>query len=360
MNIKETRIKAGEIFENFSDSGEKGITGYNGKLNIRPPYQREFIYGDKEQKEVIRTVMRGYPLNTMYWAKTDDGYELLDGQQRTLSLMKYIHGDFSVNEQYFHSLTKKEQEDILNYPLLIYIVTGDDREKLEWFKIVNIAGKELSDQEIRNSVYTGTWLTDAKKYFSKTGGAAYKLGNDFVKAIPIRQEYLEEALKWITDKENITIEEYMSLHQYDHDSEELETFYETVIKWAKKLFPQKGNFKKGLNWGRLYNQYGNNEYDPKDFETKIKDLLDDEEVTKKSGIPEYLLSGDERYLNLRSFSKKDKEIGYEKAGHKCQNCGRELTFEEAQADHIIPWSRGGKTELSNLQILCRDCNLKKG
>ena len=178
MKIEMNEIPIREIFKGYIDSEENGIVAYSGLLNIRPAFQREFVYDDKKRNEVINTVRKGFPLNVMYWVKTNNGgYELMDGQQRTLSICQYINGDFSINYQYFHNLTEEEKEQILDYPLMIYICEGNDKEKLDWFKIINIAGEKLTNQELRNAIYTGTWLSDAKKYFSKSGCPAYQIGN---------------------------------------------------------------------------------------------------------------------------------------------------------------------------------------
>lgn len=365
MKIEKREFTVGDIYEEYTHNPEDdSVRGLGGKLDIRPPYQREFVYKGEQQKEVIHTVMNNFPLNIMYWAKTPNGYEVLDGQQRTLSLMSFLDNEFSIDYlgsvHSFFSLTAEEQNQIMDYKLDVYVCDGTDREKLQWFKVVNIAGEKLTDQELRNSVYAGPWLAEAKKYFSKNQGVAYQIGHEFVKGSPIRQEFLETALKWISQREGIEIEDYMNSHQMDSDSHELEDYYETVIEWARSLFPKKDAGKKGLNWGYLYEKYHNNEYNPEELNEKLLKYKKNEEITRKSGIYEYLLSGDERHLNLRQFDKADKESRYYQVGGKCENCGRHIELKDAQADHIIRWSEGGRTEFSNLQILCRDCNLKKG
>jgi uncharacterized protein with ParB-like and HNH nuclease domain len=194
--------------EKYVDNAEEGVVGYNGKLNIRPKYQREFVYDDKKRNAVIDTICKDFPLNVMYWVKNEDGtFEVLDGQQRTISFCQYVKSDFSVDNRAFHNLTNTEKEQILNYKLMVYFCEGNDKEKLDWFKIINIAGEKLTDQELRNAVYTGTWLTNAKSIFSKSNCAAYLLSKDYVNGSPIRQEILETALSWISNGE---IEKYMS------------------------------------------------------------------------------------------------------------------------------------------------------
>lgn len=187
MQIQLKEITVRDVAEGYQDSAEKGVTGYGGKLNIRPAFQREFVYGQKERDAVLNTVMKGFPLNVMYWCATDDGtFELLDGQQRTISLCQYVSGDFSIGNRYFHSLTATEQKQILDYKLMIYICTGNDKEKLDWFRTINIAGVQLSNQELRNAVYSGSWVSDAKRYFSKNGCAAVKIGDKLLSGKMIR------------------------------------------------------------------------------------------------------------------------------------------------------------------------------
>ena len=191
MQIELNRIKIKKIIENYSNNDENGVVGYNGKLNIRPKFQREFVYKDKQRDEVINTVRKGFPLNVMYWCKSEDGnYELLDGQQRTISICEYIVNSFSVKidgyDKIFDNLTQDQKEQILNYELMVYICEGTDSEKLDWFKIINIAGEELTQQELRNAMYTGEWLTSAKKYFSKSGCPAYSIASDYLNGSTIR------------------------------------------------------------------------------------------------------------------------------------------------------------------------------
>jgi len=194
IELKEITVK--ELTIGYQDNDEAGVVGYGGKLDIRPPYQREFIYKDKQRDAVIDTVTKNFPLNVMYWAVRDDGnYEVIDGQQRTISLCQYIQGDFAFKNRYFHNLQKDEQEQILNYKLMIYFCSGTDSEKLEWFKTINIAGEKLTDQELRNAVYAGSWVSDAKRYFSKRGCPAYNIAGDYLDGTAIRQDYLETVIK---------------------------------------------------------------------------------------------------------------------------------------------------------------------
>ena len=338
--------------------------GYGGRLDIRPKYQREFVYKDKQRDAVIETIRKGFPLNVMYWCvteKTDNtsdvAYEVLDGQQRTISICQYVAGDFSINEEYFHTLTDDQQEQILDYKLMVYFCEGTDSEKLDWFRTINIAGERLTDQELRNAVYTGTWLTSAKRFFSKNGCAAKALSDKYVKVDTIRQELLELALKWISGG---NIRQYMADHQQDANANALWLYFQQVIAWVQATFPTYRREMKGLPWGELYNRYKDSQLDTAALEAEIADLMQDDEVQKKSGIYEYVLDGDERHLNLRAFDKSTARTAYERQEGICPKCGKHFEIEQMEADHITPWSQGGKTLPENCQMLCRECNRRKG
>jgi hypothetical protein len=297
----------------------------------------------------------------MYWVVRDDGgYEVMDGQQRTISFCQYVRGDFSVefdnNPYAFHNLTKDEQEQILNYPLQIYFCDGTDKEKLDWFKIINIAGEKLTAQELRNAVYTGAWLADAKLKFSKSNAPAKGLAEKYVVGSPIRQEYLETALNWLSRGE---IEGYMSAHQHDQNANELWLYFKAVIEWVENTFKNYRKEMKGVNWGKLYNEYGTQAVDTDELEVRIAKLMQDEDVTKKSGIYDYVLTGDERSLSIRAFTDGQKREAYERQGGICPVCKNHFEIEEMEADHITPWSKGGKTIADNCQMLCKDDNRRK-
>lgn len=358
IELKEFTIE--EVARGYKDSADAGVVGYDGRLNIRPAYQREFIYKEKERNAVIDTIMKGFPLNVMYWVDSDNGnYELLDGQQRTLSICQYVAGDFSFNNRTFHNLTKTEQRQILDYKLMIYVCKGNDKEQLEWFKTINIAGVQLTAQELRNAVYVGPWLTDAKRYFSKNGCAAYKIASKLINGEANRQAYLEIALSWIANKEGTTIEGYMSAHQHDKNANELWLYFQNVINWVNVVFKKYRKEMKGLDWGLLYNTYKDLELDADELEEKISDLMCDDDVTSKRGIYQYLLSGKEKYLNIRAFTDSQKRAAYEMQGGICTKCKKHFEINEMEGDHVRPWCEGGKTELANLQMLCRECNREK-
>lgn len=359
MEIKLQEITIRDLFDGYVNDEENGVVAYGGKLNVRPKYQREFIYKDEQRNAVIETIKKNFPLNTMYWCKNEDGnFELLDGQQRTLSICQYLNGDFSLNYQFIHNLEDDEKEQILNYKLMIYICEGTNSEKLDWFKIINIAGEKLTPQELRNAVYTGEWLTDAKKYFSKTQCPVYHIAKDYLTGSSIRQEYLETALKWICNGE-MDIEDYMALHQHDQNAGELWLYFNNVINWVKVVFPKYRKEMKGLAWGLLYNKFKNKQIDTAKFEARITELMSDDDVTNKKGIYEYLLDGEEKHLSIRLFTDTMKRGAYERQNGICPKCGKHFQIQEMQGDHITPWSQGGKTVTENCQMLCIDCNRRK-
>lgn len=358
IDLKEITVR--DVVNGYINNDEEGVVGYGGKLNIRPKYQREFIYKDKQRDEVINTINHKFPLNVMYWAKnSEDDYEVLDGQQRTISFCEYVAGNFSINNLAFHNLTETAKERILNYPLMVYVCEGSDEEKLEWFKIINIASEPLKDQELRNAIYTGEWLTDAKRHFSKTGCPAYQIGEKFLNGSTIRQDYLETVLYWITEKDKKTIESYMSEHQHDSDANALWMYYQSVIDWINRIFPTYRKEMKGVDWGFLYNRYKEQSFNSLKLEEQVKHLMMDDEVTNKKGIYNYVITGDEKYLNIRTFTDSQKREAYERQNGICKSCKKHFEITEMEGDHITPWVEGGKTNSENCQMLCRDCNRRK-
>jgi hypothetical protein len=359
MKIELKHISLADLHGDYVNTNEDGVFGYGGKLNIRPPFQREFVYKDAQRNKVISSVKCKFPINVMYWSVNDNGtYEVMDGQQRTISICEYLEGNFSVDDFFFHSLTKQEQEDMKSYEILVYLCSGTEREKLDWFETINIAGEKLTDQELRNAVYTGPWLADAKRYFSKTGCVAYSIGEKYLVGSPIRQDYLETVLGWISGDEVVG---YMSKHQHDPDAQELKDYFRKVIDWTKKTFPEYRKEMKGMEWGRLYNTYGKNSYLPAELERDIKALMQDDDVTNKKGIYEFLLGfrEKERLLSIRAFDEKTKRKVFESQDGTCVHCRGKFELDQMQADHILPWSQGGRTSIENCQMLCRRCNATK-
>ena len=406
MTISLTQIKLRDLFDGYKNDEEEGVVGYHGRLDIRPAYQREFIYPEKDQIAVINTVMKGFPLNTMYWVKAkdesdnlildDEGnetYELMDGQQRTISICEFLANHLVVNFQKFFNIQKSTPDianKILNYELQVYICDGDVSEKLEWFRIINIAGMKLEEQEILNAQYTGEWLTKAKEYFSKTNCNAAELAvirgrkaSEYMKGNPIRQDYLSTVLQWVADYKGLKKrtdegDSYMAAHQGDETATELKNYYNSVMEWVGSKFKVYRKEMKGLDFGYWYNKYERGECagriiekDADEIEEKILELLEDDDVQSVKGIYEYLIDGEERHLSLRAFDDKTKKIVYEEQSHKCPYCEKkidghtypagqtEYNLEDMEADHILPWSKGGKTVKENCQMLCKWHNSHK-
>ena len=386
MKIELLPLTIRDLVEDYKDNDELGVSAYGGRLDVRPPYQREFVYKDTQRDAVIETVRRNFPLNVMYWAvldePDDDGveYEIIDGQQRTISICQYVEGDFSIeidgHQLAFHNLQDDQQEQILDYEVMVYLCQGTDSEKLDWFKTINIAGEELTDQELRNAVYHGPWVSSAKLYFSRNGSPAYAIASDYMTGSPIRQDYLEKALEWINDGK---VDEYMRDHQHDANARELWDYFQGVIGWIETTFPKKRAPMKTVKWGPLHATYKDNEYDPAKLEECVSTLMGDIDVKNKRGIYEYLLGGgsDTRLLDVRVFDDRTKLATYEQQtkqakvervsncpecanGRHPDNAVRIYDSAEMDADHVTAWSRGGASDLANCEMLCIFHNRSKG
>lgn len=361
MNIKLKNVTVRELTNEYKDNSEEGVIGYGGNLDIRPSYQREFIYNSKQSEAVIKSIMNDYPLNVMYWAvqkgkNNDKKYEIIDGQQRTISICQYVNGDFSFDGRYIDNLTTDKKKQLMDYKLMVYECEGTESERLEWFKIINIAGEKLTDQELRNAVYAGPWVSNAKKLFSRRGCPAYEIASDYISGSTIRQDILETAIKWAS-KDNIV--DYMGKNQYVDNANLLWNYFHSVISWAKNTFPEKRKYLKTVQWGPLYDEFGKCQLDPKKLEEKIIKLILDDDVTNKSGIYKYLLTKDQRSLSIRAFTDSMKQKAYELQDGICSNCKKKFDISDMEGDHIEPWSDGGKTTQSNCRMLCKRCNREK-
>ena len=357
MNIELKEITVRELTEGYEDKAESGVVGFGARLDIRPPYQREFIYKDKQRDAVIDTIMKNFPLNVMYWAvREDEGFEVIDGQQRTISTCQFVEGDFAFNGRYFHNLEKDEKEKILDYRLMVYLCSGADSEKLQWFKTINIAGEKLTDQELRNAVYSGSWVSDAKRYFSKTACPAYGIGGDYLSGSPIRQDFLETVIDWLSQG---NVEGYMAKQQHKPNANELWLYFQAVISWVKTTFPRYRKEMKGIAWGELYNSHKGDEIDSATLEKRAGQLMADDDVTNKKGIYPYVLDGRERHLNIRSFSDNQRREAYERQDGICPVCKKHFEIADMHADHITPWHQGGRTSAENCQMLCAEDNRRK-
>lgn len=375
-----------EIVDGFiyNDFEGKGLFGLSGKLIIQPEYQRNYIYADgKRDVACIESILKGYPLGLIYFNKTkNNSFEVLDGQQRITSIGRFVAGKFAVldfngNRNFFSGLSTDQQRKIMNYQLLVYECEGSESEIKAWFKTINISGVPLNEQELRNAIYSGPFVSEAKKEFSNSGNANQQKWQSYIKGVANRQEILQEALNWVSKGE---IDNYMSKHRNDTNINELKTYFNTVIDWVSNVFTIVESEMRGLEWGRLYETYHNISYNPTEVEKKISKLYADSDVTKKSGIFEYVLSGEKtefiKLLSIRAFSETDRKSKYREQTNEaekntisnCPICITDLQYEhtthiwkykEMAGDHIIPWSKGGKTERSNLQMLCNHHNSLK-
>lgn len=363
IDIDLHHVPVRDLVEGYENLGYDGVTGYGGLLDIRPKFQREFIYKMKERQAVITTVLSGFPLNVMYWSLYTDlitgetAYELLDGQQRTMSICEFVEGEFSVDvggyPKNFDNLSPEDQQKLLNYKLMIYHCEGPEDEKLRWFEVINIAGQTLTPQELRNAIYTGPWLTDAKRFFSRENQGGHQLSKDYVNVTQVdRQALLERAITWVAGKGDDAIKAYMNDHRLDPNANALWTYFKNVIDWAKLTFPTVRSPMKSVPWNDLYEKFKDETLSAKNLESRVKGLMQDSEVEKKPGIYTYVLTGDVRELGLRTFDDNTKREAYENQNGVCPQCGEHFKFSEMDGDHIVPWVKGGKTTEDNCQMLC--------
>lgn len=379
-----TDITVEEICKGFhyNELEGKGLYGLSGHLTIQPEYQRNYIYADgKKDVAVIDSVLKGYPIGLLYFNKVgDDKYEVLDGQQRITSLGRFVEGVLSIIDengipQDINSIANDKREKILKTKLLIYICEGTESEIKEWFRTINIAGVPLKPQELLNAVFSGPFVTKAKEEFSNSQNAHIQMWSHFINGTANRQDFLERALDWVS-KGNIS--DYMKQHRRDDNITELKTYFNAVLGWVNSVFPTPYDKMKGLEWGRLYETYHKQPYDPQKVDERVSELLDDPQVENKSGVFEYVLGGelDTKLLNVRVFDEKIKRQVYKlqtddaelKGISNCPYCaiGHEATntriwkLSEMDADHVSAWSKGGETTIENCQMLCKTHNRAKG
>ena len=380
-----TEYTVGEMVEGFvySELEAKGLFGLAGKLVIQPEYQRNYIYNDgKKDVAVIDSLLKGYPLGLLYFVDNDGQLEVLDGQQRITSFGRFVTGRFAVKvdgtEQTFSSLPPDKQKKILDSQLLVYVCKGTESEIKEWFKTINIAGIPLSAQELRNAIYSGPFVTAAKATFSNSQDARQNKWGTYVKGDPKRQHVLEEALSWIADSDGDTIDGYMAKHRQNTTCRALETYFSSVIDWIDATFISTDGPLRGLEWGRLYETFHSNPYDPAAVDAEVKSLLEDDYVTNKRGVYEYVLGGktDHKLINVRVFDDQLKRRKYKtqteeaKAEGKsnCSVCAsvnnanqtKIWDLKQMEADHVTAWSKGGETTLDNCEMLCKPHNAAKG
>tara|TARA_Y100000590_G_scaffold469810_1_gene659873 strand:+ start:1331 stop:2497 length:1167 start_codon:yes stop_codon:yes gene_type:complete len=382
LNIDYT---VGQMVEGFvySELEAKGLFGLAGKLVIQPEYQRNYIYNDgKKDVAVIESLLSGYPLGLIYFVDNDGKLEVLDGQQRITSFGRFVTGKFAIkvdgHEQTFSSLAKDQQRKILDSKLLVYTCKGEESEIKEWFETINIAGVPLSSQELRNAIFSGPFVTAAKATFSNSQDARQNMWGTYVKGNASRQQVLEEALSWIAESQGETIDGYMAKHRQNKSCKRLETYFTTVIDWANVTFLSTSSHMRGLEWGRLYERFHTKPFDPAAVDADVQQLLDDEHVTKKSGVFEYVLGGktEHNLIHVRLFDEGVKRQAYktqtdaaQKAGKSnCSVCAsvdnRNKTkiwdLKEMEADHVTAWSKGGASTIDNCEMLCKPHNAAKG
>lgn len=367
----------------FDKNEGKGLFGLDGQLIIQPEYQRNYIYGDgKRDVAVVESLLKGYPLGLIYFVKNKDGlYEVLDGQQRITSFARFVRKSwpFAIysngKPKYIDSLDEDERNKIVNATLTVYVCEGEPSEIQAWFETINIAGVPLVKQELRNAAYHGPFVTRAREVFSNTGNANMNRWQTYVKGDPKRQAILETALDWVSEGE---IDSYMAAHRNDTSIDELQNHFDTVIDWVDSVFEYTGSEMCGIDWGRLYREYHKNAYSKEKVSQRVDALLDDTQVGDKRGIFEYILGGeqDASLLNVRVFDQKTKKAVYrkqtkeaeEKGISNCPLCAighdanakRIYKESEMDADHVAAWSRGGATDESNCQMLCKTHNRAKG
>jgi len=331
-------------------------------LTSARPHQREFVCKDAQRAAVIRSVLQGYPLNAMHWAQRPGKlFEIVDGQQRTISIGQYVTGDYSLDGKCFHSLQADERDTLLDCKLTIFVCSGTDSEKLAWDETINIAGELLTHQELRNAAYTGPWLADARRHFSKPGGPAAGLGKDHLAGAPLRQEYLETALAWISARGGLSIEACMSAHQHDPTAGELWRYFQAVLSGVQSVFPTVRPSMKGVEWGPLHDAHHTRRtLDPVALAADGVRLHADDDVTRNKGIHAYLLTGAEKHLNIRRFTPAMREAAYARQKGVCPICGNKFAIEDMDADPITPWSKGGTAPPENCQRVSRECNRRKG
>lgn len=368
----------------YNELEGKGLFGLAGKLTIQPEYQRNYIYaseGGKREQAVIESLLKEYPIGLLYFNKVSgDKFEVLDGQQRVTSIGRFVTGKFAVkdangHEQYFSGMAESQQNKIMNASLLVYICEGDEPEIKDWFKTINIAGVPLTQQEILNAVYSGPFVTLAREEFSNSNNSLVQKWSAYIAGDIKRQAYLERALEWVSHG---AVDNYMSKHRHDNDIDELKSHFTKVIDWISGVFTDVESEMRGLEWGRLYETYHEQSYDPAKVSEQVHKLLGDYVIKDRRGVFEFILGGsqDTKLLNVRVFDEPTKKAVYAKQTKTAQakgksNCAlcavghdanREKiwSFSEMDADHVAAWSKGGKTDIKNCQMLCKTHNRAKG
>jgi hypothetical protein len=379
-----TNITVKDICEGFvyNELEGKGLFGLSGRLTIQPEYQRNYIYADgKKDVAVIESILKGYPLGLIYFNKVSDGcLEVLDGQQRITSFGRFVTNKFAIQDesgmqQYFDGIASDKRAKILSTKLLIYECEGEETEIKDWFKTINIYGVPVNQQEILNAVYSGPFVTLGKGEFSNSQNSNIQKWGAYISGSVNRQEFLERALEWVSQG---NIDDYMSRHRYDKNIKELKAYFNSVIDWVTTVFKDVESEMRGLEWGRLYEEYHSKSYNPAKVSKEVKHLYGDPYIKNRKGIFEYILGGsvDTKLLDVRVFDEATKKSVYTMQTPKAVSGGKSncplcaighdankskvWKLGEMEADHVTAWIKGGATNIKNCQMLCKTHNRAKG
>ncbi len=224
-------------------------------------------------------------------------------------------------------------------------------------------------------MYSGQFVTLAKAEFSNSQNSNVNKWAAYISGSAIRQDFLERALDWVSKGK---IDDYMSRHRAGTNINELKTYFNTVIDWVSTVFTDVESEMKGLEWGRLYESYKANPYNPQKVSAQVKELYADSYVKNRKGVFEYILGGsvDKKLLDVRVFDEATKKSVYAKQKSEAEkngtsNCSlcaighdsnkaKIWKLTEMDADHVTAWSNGGATDIKNCEMLCKTHNRAKG
>ena len=367
MQIVKKKVSVKELVDGFEDRGDDGVVAYGGALDVRPAYQREFIYKGEREAKVVESVLNKFPLNAMYWAERGDGkFEVLDGQQRTICLGRFRQAAFSLkvgeHRRTFDRLDESQQTAFERHPLIVFVCRGETREFMDWFELINVAGLKLHAQEVRNAVHHGHFVSELKRHFVR--GQPGDILAPWMRKPRDRQGVVEGALEWVSG--DATVDDYMQARadkpeaEAKAEAEEVRRFALDCTEWAEKVFGPFDPTMKGLDWGRLFRVHGSKGHAKGVFAERAEALRCSDEVSRPEGVYEYLLTDDRKHLNARFFDDRMRKAAYSRQKRKCAECGTSAPLGDMHADHIKPHSKGGATNAANCQMLCAECNLAKG
>lgn len=399
MQTKNESFSIAELCEGYVNNAmgeEGGVTSMNGKLNIRPRYQRLYIRENDNvwRENLINSIICGFPINRLYFGAFAEGselrYEVLDGQQRLMTICEFLKGNFPVmvnNEPiYGNNLPEDIARIIRKYEVDVTICTGDEDARIKWFKRINQPNSILTEQELRNATYRGEWLDYLKKFFCATSANSrkqvtdkedkYYAGRYSRNRAVERCDILETALDWISYYElpdmrdgdkGERIERYMHIHQNDEPNDNVINHYKKVIDWINDTFlnfSEKVDINKiqslaGVEWGRLYTLYGNvarTDEETRYISDRVREMLVVQtSFGKPAGLYEWVVrgerEGDRGMITPRDFSEENKKKQYALQGGICPISGEKLALCDMEAHHIIPWRNCGTNDIENLALL---------